>query len=67
MNALLHRYSSLLIGRMGLPYPKAGLSIINLTLDAPRKDVMTLTDQLGRLPGVNVKTTYATEVGTYEP
>lgn len=67
VNALLHQYSSLLIGRMGLPYPKAGLSIINLTLDAPRKDVMTLTDQLGRLPGVNVKTTYATEVGTYEP
>lgn len=67
VNALLHRYSSLLIGRMGLPYPKAGLYIINLTLDAPRRDVQTLTDQLSRLPDISVKTTYSSEVKPHDP
>lgn len=66
VNRLLHEYSGLLIGRMGLPYRKAGLSIIHLTLDCARKDAMALTDGLGRIPGVSVKTTYATEAGTYE-
>lgn len=67
VNRLLHQYSGLLIGRMGLPYREAGLSIIHLTLDCPRKDAAALTDQLGKIPGVSVKTTYATEAGCYEP
>lgn len=66
INRLLHQYSGLLIGRMGLPHREAGLSIIHLTLDCPRTNAMALTDQLGRIPGVNVKTTYATEAGCYE-
>ena len=61
INGLLHQYNHCLIGRMGLPHRQAGLYIINLTLDGPRKDIMALTDQLGRLPRVNVKTTYASE------
>lgn len=67
VNALLHRYSSFLIGRMGIPYRKAGLSIINLTLDAPRHQVASLTDSLGRIPGISVKTTYAQEAIHHEP
>lgn len=66
INRLLHQYNHCLIGRMGIPHRQAGLYIINLTLDAPRQDVQTLTDQLGRLPRVNVKTTYASEASSYE-
>lgn len=66
INSLLHQYNHCLIGRMGIPHRQAGLYIITLTLDAPRKDIMSLTDQLGRLPRVNVKTTYASEASSYE-
>lgn len=67
VNGILHQYSGLLIGRMGLPYRKAGVSIINLTLDAPRQDILSLTDRLSRVPGVSVKATYAAEVEQLEP
>lgn len=67
INGILHQYSSLLIGRMGLPYRKAEVSIINLTLDAPRRDILSLTDRLSRVPGVSVKATYAAEVKAHEP
>jgi len=42
-----------------MPYPKGGVNIINLTLDAPAAKVQELADKLGRLPGASVKTTYA--------
>lgn len=59
VNEILHEYSKFLIGRMGLPYRKAGVHIINVTLDAPKTDIIGLTERLGRLPGCSVKTTYA--------
>lgn len=59
VNEILHEYSAFLIGRMGLPYRKAGVHIINVTLDAPQTDIIGLTEKLGRLPGCSVKTTYA--------
>lgn len=61
INQILHDYNQWLVGRMGLPYRRAGLHIICLTLDAPAKKVAELTDQLNLLPGVNVKATYAEE------
>ncbi|MBQ2191308.1 MAG: iron-only hydrogenase system regulator, partial [Clostridia bacterium] len=35
LNALLHRYGDYIIGRMGIPYHKRGVSIISVVLDAP--------------------------------
>ena len=35
LNALLHRYGEYIIGRMGIPYHKRGISIISVVLDAP--------------------------------
>ncbi len=58
MNHLLRDYNQYMIGRMGLPYRKAGVNIITLTLDAPVERVLCLTDGLSRLPGAHVKTTY---------
>ena len=35
LNALLHEYAEYIIGRMGLPYHKKGISVICIAIDAP--------------------------------
>ena len=36
-----------------------GISIISIALDAPQDVISALTGKIGRLPGVNAKTTYS--------
>ncbi len=57
INGILHEYSRYIIGRMGLPYNKEGLFIINITLDAARLEVKNLTHKLNLLKGMSIKTT----------
>ncbi len=59
LNAILHEYGPYIIGRMGLPYRQKGISIISIALDAPQDVISALTGRIGRLPGVNTKTAYA--------
>ena len=59
INALLHEYSHLLIGRMGMPYRKGGVNIIHIMLHGSVNEINTLTHSLNLLPGVSVKTTFA--------
>ena len=59
VNAILHEFSGYLIGRMGLPYRKAGLHIINVTLDAPQSEITALTGRLSHIERCSVKATYA--------
>ena len=59
INELLHEYSELLIGRMGMPYRECGLYIINMTLDGKQSKITQLAQKLNVLPGVSVKTTFA--------
>lgn len=59
LNALLHEYGEHIIGRMGLPYPKRGLNIVSVAVDAPQETISALSGRIGRLPGVSVKTAYA--------
>ena len=59
INDILHKYSDLLIGRMGMPYRKAGVYIINMTLDGHKSRIEELSHHLNILPGVSVKTTFA--------
>lgn len=59
INSLLHEYHSFIVGRMGMPYKKYELNIINLTLDGPKSELEILTSRLGSIPGVSVKTVYA--------
>ena len=63
LNALLHTYSEFVIGRMGIPYRKRGVSIIAVALDAPQNTISTLSGKLGGLPGVSVKTAYSSITG----
>ena len=59
LNGILHEYSAYIIGRMGIPYRQKGISIISIALDAPQDVISALTGKIGRLPGVNAKTTYS--------
>lgn len=59
LNSLLHQYAEYIIGRMGIPYPKRGISIISVSMDAPGDVISSLSGKLGMLPGVNIKTIYS--------
>lgn len=61
VNHLIRGMAPYIVGRMGMPYPEAGIYLINLILDAPGSAVRHFTDQLNLLPGISVKTTYAKE------
>ena len=56
INAILHDYGAFIIGRMGIPYRKRGISIISIALDAPEDVISALSGQIGNLNGVSVKT-----------
>ena len=59
LNALLHDSGEYIIGRMGIPYRKRGVSIISIALDAPQDVIAALSGKIGRLDGVSVKTAYS--------
>ena len=59
INAVLHDYGEFIIGRMGIPYRKRGISIISIALDAPQDTISALSGKIGRLNGVSVKTAYS--------
>ena len=62
LNALLSTYAEYIIGRMGVPYRKRGLSIITVALEAPQDVVSALSGKLGALDGVSTKAAYSNAV-----
>ena len=63
LNALLHENRKYIIGRMGIPYHKRGISIISIALDAPQDAIAALAGKIGNLKGISVKTAYSTVIG----
>lgn len=59
LNSLLCEYRKHIIGRMGLPYDKKGISIISIAMDAPVDVVSALSGKIGRLDGVSIKALYS--------
>ena len=59
LNATLHAYGAYIIGRMGIPYHKRGISLISVALDAPADVISALAGKLGMLDGVSAKTVYS--------
>ena len=57
VNKVLHEYSSIIIGRMGIPYKERGISLISVALDAAPDTISSLTGRLGQISGVSVKAT----------
>lgn len=64
LNAILHEHGEYIIGRMGIPYRKRGVSIISIALDAPQNTISALSGKVGSLPGVSVKTAYSGVIST---
>ena len=59
LNALLHEYAQIMIGRMGIPYPRRGINVISLAVDGPQDVIAALSGKIGAIPGVSAKTAYA--------
>lgn len=59
LNGLLHDYGQYIIGRMGIPYEKKGVSIISVAVDAPQDVISALSGKLGMIDGVTAKTIYS--------
>ncbi len=55
-NALIADFKGLVKGRMGLPMPEMGVSVIAIMLAGELDDINNLTGKLGALPDVQVKT-----------
>lgn len=66
LNSILHAYGEYIIGRMGIPYRKRGVSIIAIALDAPQNTISALSGKIGGLSGISVKTAYSSVVSTEE-
>jgi putative iron-only hydrogenase system regulator len=56
VNAVLHEFATIIIGRMGIPYRERGVSIIAVMVDGDTDDISALTGRLGRIQQVSVKT-----------
>ncbi len=59
VNKLISDYSDYVVGRMGIPYKKRGISIISVVIDSPQDVIATLSGKLGKLGGVSAKTAYS--------
>lgn len=55
VNAVLHEYSEIIIGRMGIPYRERGISVISVALDADPDHISSLAGRLGKIKGVSAK------------
>lgn len=54
MNEIISKHASIIIGRQGLSCYN-GMSIISLILEGTTDEIGSLSGQLGRLPGIEVK------------
>lgn len=59
VNKLISDYSDYVVGRMGIPYKRRGISIISVVLDSPQDIISTFSGKLGKLDGASAKTAYS--------
>ena len=59
LNEILHEYSSIIIGRMGIPYREKKVSLISIAVDSDSNTINARTGRLGKLDGVTVKAAYS--------
>jgi putative iron-only hydrogenase system regulator len=55
VNSIISNHSAIIIGRQGLPVNNSSMGIISLVLEGTTDQIGSLSGQLGRLKGVEVK------------
>lgn len=55
VNEILHNFSEIIVGRMGIPYKERGLSVISIIVDGSMDDISAMTGKLGKIKSVSVK------------
>lgn len=55
VNTILHEYSNIIIGRMGIPYRERGVSVMAVVVDTDTDTISAVTGKLGKISGVSVK------------
>ena len=55
LNAILHEYADIIVGRLGIPYRDRGVSIISLAVDGSNEAISAMTGKIGQLEHVSVK------------
>ena len=59
LNTILSEYRDVIIGRMGIPYPKKNVSCITVVLDAEQNAINTLCGKIGKLDGISSKAAFS--------
>ena len=54
VNGIISKHSDIIIGRLGLPRNE-GMSLINLVVEGTTDEIGSLTGQLGKVDGIEVK------------
>jgi putative iron-only hydrogenase system regulator len=54
-NNLLHNFSDIIVGRMGIPYKERNISIVSIIVDGTNEEIGALSGKIGQLPQVSVK------------
>lgn len=60
LNKILSAHSEVLLGRQGIPLRDRKLSVISLVFEGTTDEIGALTGQLGKLPGIRVRSVFAT-------
>lgn len=55
LNTIVSNHADIVIGRQGIPLTEKNISIITLVLQGTTDEIGSLTGQLGRLTGVQIK------------
>lgn len=55
VNEILHEYSHIIVGRIGVPYREKGISVISIIVDGTTDEISALTGKIGKINGVSVK------------
>ena len=55
VNTLLHDFSDCIVSRLGLPYEKRNIRLINVVMDANSEDVEHLAENLHAISGVTAQ------------
>lgn len=55
-NRTLSEFKGIVKGRMGIPFPDEGISVISITVVGSLDEINSLTGKLGNIPSVIVKT-----------